>query len=100
MLLLASALVSLGVYGILVRRDLLGVLACVEVMMAGGLLMLVGLGAQAGWTVVNPSAVEGIAILVLVTVAAEAGVGFALLMNVARRRGTTQTDELVEVRDE
>ncbi len=99
-LVLAAALVSIGVYGILVRRDLLGVLASVEVMMAGGLVMLVGLGTRTGWMGAGASTIEAIGVLVLVVIAAEAGVGFALLVNVAKRRGTTQTDELVEVRDE
>jgi NADH-quinone oxidoreductase subunit K len=95
----ASALVAIGVYGVLVRRDLIGVLAAIEVMMAGALLVLVSFGSMslraAGLV---GSRVEAIGLLVLVVAAAEASVGFALLVMVAHRTGSTQLDDLREVK--
>jgi NADH-quinone oxidoreductase subunit K len=95
----ASALVAIGVYGVLVRRDLIGVLASVEVMMAGALLVLVAYGsALTRVTQAASSHVEAIGLLVLVVAAAEASVGLALVVLVARRRHTTSLDDLTEVK--
>lgn len=96
---LAAALLSLGLYGVLTRRDLIAVLASIEVMIAGSLLMLVALAsATRAGNAASPATVEAVGLLVLVVAAAEAAVGLALLVAVARRRGTTAVDELTEVR--
>lgn len=95
----SAALFSIGLYAVMIRRDLIGVLAGIEVMIAGALLLLVVLAAS-----LNPggpqgaSFVQAFGLLVLVVAAAEAAVGFALLVVLARTRGTTQVDELTEVR--
>lgn len=92
---IAMAFFSIGLYGILVRRDIVALLASIEVMMGGALVLLVGLGAS-GSPAVN---VEGISLMVLVVAAAEAAIGLALLVAVAQRLRTTRIDELREVRD-
>jgi NADH-quinone oxidoreductase subunit K len=97
LILVASVLFGVGLLGVLVRRDIIALLASVEVMLGGALVMLVGLGAsvkQGG----APVSVEGVALVVIVVAAAEAAVGLALLVAVARRRGTTRIDELDEVK--
>jgi NADH:ubiquinone oxidoreductase subunit K len=95
----ASGLVAIGVYGVLVRRDLIGVLAAMEVMMAGALLVLVTFGSivprSAG--VAGPQ-IEAIGLLVLVVAAAEAAVGLALVVLLAQRKQTTSVDDLTEVK--
>lgn len=96
--LLSCALFSLGIYGTLTRRDVIGVLASIEVMLAGPLLLLVSLAAALRPPGSAAAIVEGVGVLVLVIAATEAAVGFALLVAVARRRGTTQLDDLTEVR--
>lgn len=95
LLIVACALFSMGLYGVLSRRDIVAVLASVEVMMGGAITLLVGLSTSG----VSGQAerVEGVALLVLVLAAAEAAVGLALLVLVARRRGATRIDELTEV---
>jgi len=90
-----AALFCIGLYGVLTRRDAVGLLASIEVMLGGALVLIVALGAGAEGAV----RVEGLALMVLVVAAAEAAVGLALLVAVARRRRTTRMDELVEVRD-
>lgn len=90
----AAALFAIGLYGVLTRRDIVAVLASVEVMLGGALVLLVGLGAGGSDAV----RVEGIALVVLVVAAAEAAVGLALLVAVARRSRRTRIDELTEVR--
>jgi NADH-quinone oxidoreductase subunit K len=97
LILVACALFGIGLLGVLVRRDIIALLASVEVMLGGALVLLVGLGAsvkQAG----APVSVEGVALVVIVVAAAEAAVGLALLAAVARRRGTTRIDDLDEVK--
>lgn len=91
----ACALFSIGLYGVLSRRDIVAILASVEVMLGGALVLLVGLGAglQGG-----PLALEGVALLVIVVVAAEAAVGLTLLVALARRSRRTRVDEVTEVR--
>lgn len=89
----ACALFAIGLYGVLVRRDLIAILASVEVMIGAPLLLLVALGARLG----GGAAVESIGLLLLVLAAAEAAVGLALLVQVARVVRTTRVDELMEV---
>ena len=103
LIVLACGLFGIGLFGVLARRDTVALLASVEVMLGGPLLLLVGLGgaartvtgAQAGAQAVH---IEGIALLLLVVVAAEAAVGLALLVAVARRTRTTALEDLREVK--
>jgi NADH-quinone oxidoreductase subunit K len=93
---LACLLFGIGLCGVLVRRDVVAVLASIEVMLGGALVLLVGLGATL--RTAQPLNIQGIALMVLVVVAAEAAVGLALLVAVAREMRTTRIDELTEVR--
>jgi NADH-quinone oxidoreductase subunit K/NAD(P)H-quinone oxidoreductase subunit 4L len=92
-LVLSCALIGLGLYGALSRRELVAVLASLEVMLGGATLLLVAYGAAAP----EPSASQAIALLVLTVGAAEAAVGLALVVALVRR-GRTRTDEIREVR--
>jgi NADH:ubiquinone oxidoreductase subunit K len=92
-LVLAAALIGIGLYGVLTRRQIVAVLASVEVMLGGSTLLLVAYGAGLR----NPAAAQGYALIVLVVVAAEAAVGLALLVTLVRH-GRTRTDEITEVR--
>lgn len=97
---LFAALFSIGLYGVLARRDIIGVLASVEVMLGAATVLLVGLGSTLGpeRMVAPPASVPAIGLLVLVVIAAEASVGLALMVAVARRMGSTRIDELTEVK--
>jgi NADH:ubiquinone oxidoreductase subunit K len=92
-LVLASVLIGAGLYGVLTRRDLVAVLASVEVMLGGAILLLVAYAAG----LPTAPAGQAIALIVLAVVAAEAAVGLALLLALVRR-GRTRTDEITEVR--
>jgi NADH-quinone oxidoreductase subunit K len=96
----ACLLFCLGLYGVLTRREIVAVLASVEVMLGGATLLLVVLASS----VMGPSAggdaavaAQATAVLLLAVVAAEAAVGLALLVALVRR-GRTSADELTEVR--
>lgn len=96
---LTAAAFSLGLYGVLTRKDVIGILASVEVMLGAATVLLVGLGST-----IAPAAdgapfagIQAIGLLVIVVAAAEASVGLALLVALARRAGTTRVEELMEV---
>jgi len=95
-LVLAAALIGIGLYGVLTRRQIVAVLASVEVMLGGANLLLVAYGAGLR-TPAASAASQGYALIVLVVIAAEAAVGLALLVTLARH-GKTRTDEITEVR--
>lgn len=97
---LCLGLFSLGLYGVLVRRDLIAVLACVEIMLGSANILLVGLSRTAGTAagvVPLPQSAEAVGLLVLVVAAAEAAVGMALLLAAVRRTGRRQVEEFTEV---
>ena len=96
---LSCLLFSIGLFGVLARKDTVAILASVEVMLGGPLLLLVGLGASARAALPTAGSirVEGIALVVIVVIAAEAAVGLALLVSVAKRTRSTVLDELTEV---
>lgn len=95
---LAMGLFSLGLYGVLTRRDLVAVLASIEVMLGSATMLLVGLAAASDAVGAHQGAVEATGVLVIVLAAAEAAVGLALVMSVARRFESTRVDELTEVK--
>ncbi|HEY5516890.1 MAG TPA: NADH-quinone oxidoreductase subunit NuoK [Coriobacteriia bacterium] len=93
-LVLSCALVAAGLYGVLTRRDLVAVLASIEVMLGGASLLLVAYAAPG---VATAAAGQGYALLVLAVGAAEAAVGIALLVSLIRR-GRTRSEDITEVR--
>lgn len=104
LLLITAGMFSVGLYGVLVRRDIIGILASIEVMLAGALLLLVAAGvaasaeAGAGNAAAAGGVVQSLGLIVIVVAAAEAAVGLALLVSVAKSNRTTRLDDLTEVR--
>jgi NADH-quinone oxidoreductase subunit K len=90
---LSCVLVAAGLYGLMTRRDLVAVLASIEVMLGGASLLLVAYASTGG----TPAGGQGYALMVLAVGAAEAAVGIALLVSLVRR-GRTRTDQITEVR--
>jgi NADH-quinone oxidoreductase subunit K len=90
-LLLAGVLFALGLVGVIVRRNLLFILLCVEVMLnAAGLAFVVG-GARWG----QPDG-QVMFIFLLSMAAAEVAVGLALLLLHFGRRRTLDADQMKE----
>ncbi len=101
LLVVAMLLFSVGLYGVLTRRDLVAVLASIEVMLGSATLLLVGLGATGemiAGTQVGGGTVEATGVMIIVLAAAEAAIGLALVVAVARRFRTTRIDELTGVK--
>lgn len=91
-------LFCIGLYGVLTRRDLVAILASIEVMLGSATLLLVGLAAAGTSIGATEGSVEATGVMVIVLAAAEAAVGLALVISVARRFDTTRADELTEVK--
>jgi len=91
-------LFCVGLYGVLTRRDLVAILASIEVMLGSATLLLVGLAAAGTPVGAHEGAVEATGVMVIVLAAAEAAVGLALVISVARTFATTRVDELTEVK--
>ena len=88
---LAAAMFCLGIYGVLSRRNAIGILMGIELMLNAVILNIV-----AFWRYLNPSVVSGqvFAIIVLAVAASEAAVGLALIISIYRRRGTVVAEDI------
>lgn len=87
----AAALFCIGLYGALSRRNAVGILMGIELM-----LNAVNINLVAFWRYITPSQVTGqvFAIFVLAVAAAEATVGLALIISVYRNRHSVDVEEL------
>lgn len=87
----SAALFSIGVYGALSRKNAIGILMGVEL-----ILNAVNINLVAFWRHVAPNDVSGqiFAIVVIAIAAAEAAVGLAIVIAVYRRRRSAVVEEL------
>lgn len=90
-LILAAALFSIGMYGVLSRKNAIAILLGVELM-----LNAVNINLVAFWRYADPAEMAGQAftIIVFAVAAAEVAVGLALIISVYRRRHTVVADEI------
>jgi NADH-quinone oxidoreductase subunit K len=90
-LLLSAALFSIGLFGVMARRNAIAILLGVELM-----LNAVNINLVAFWRYLNPIQMTGqvFAIIVFAVAAAEVAVGLALVISVYRNRKTVVADEL------
>lgn len=90
-LLVAAGLFSLGLYGVLARRNAVAILMSIELM-----LNAVNINLVAFWRYLAPETVSGqmFAIIVFAVAAAEAAVGLALIISVYRNRETVIAEDI------
>ncbi len=90
-LVVAAALFCIGLYGTLSRRNAVGILMGVELM-----LNAVNINLVAFWRFLTPDRMTGqaFAIFVLTVAAAEAAVGLALIISVYRSRHTVDVEHV------
>ena len=93
-LLLAAVLFGIGLGGVLIKRNALIVMMCVELMLNAANLTFLAFARQQG-------AIGGhaIAFFIISVAAAEAAVGLAIIIAVFRTRGTVNVDEVRELRE-
>lgn len=90
-LVVAAALFSLGVYGLLVRRNIVLILLSVELMLAAVNINLVAFEA---FLVTSDAVGQVFAIFVITVAAAEVGIGLAIVLMIFRNRRSANVDEL------
>ena len=88
---LSAALFSIGLFGVLARRNAIAILLSVELMLNAVNINLVGFWRYSG--AANMSG-QVFAIIVFPVAAAEVAVGLSLIYSVYRRRNTVIADEL------
>jgi NADH-quinone oxidoreductase subunit K len=88
-LLVSVALFSLGILGILLRRNAIIMFMCIELMLNAVNLMLVAFSKMWGQT-----DAQVFVFFIMVVAAAEVSVGLAILMMLYRNMNTTSTDVL------
>ncbi|MBT3316282.1 MAG: NADH-quinone oxidoreductase subunit NuoK [Anaerolineae bacterium] len=90
-LILAAALFSIGLFGVLARKNAVAILLGVELM-----LNAVNINLVTFWRYNAPETVTGqvFAIIVFAVAAAEVAVGLALIISIYRNRNTIVADDL------
>ena len=90
-LIVAAGLFSIGLFGVLARKNAIAILMGVELM-----LNAVNINLIAFWRYNTPTEVTGLvfAAMVFVVAAAEVAVGLALVISVWRRQDIVSADEL------
>lgn len=90
-LIFAAALFSIGLYGVLSRRNAVAILMGIELM-----LNAVNVNLVAFWRYGDLASIAGqaFAVIVFAVAAAEVAVGLALVIAVYRRRETVAADEI------
>ncbi len=95
-LLLSAVLFSIGLYGVLTRRNAVGVLIAVELMLNSAALNFVLFN-----RFVAPAAVDGqiMAVFVIAVAAAEVVVGMAIFVALFRHRATIDVNRMDTMKD-
>lgn len=90
-LIVAAALFCIGLYGALARRNAIGILMAIELM-----LNAVNINLIAFWRYLTPAVVTGqmFALFIIAVAAAEAAVGLALVIAIYRSRDTVNVEEV------
>jgi NADH-quinone oxidoreductase subunit K len=88
-LVLSAVLFTLGVIGVVVRRNAIVIFMCIELMLNAVNLSFVAIAR-------NLSSLDGqvIVLLVMTVAAAEAAVGLAIIISIFRTKGTINVDEI------
>jgi NADH:ubiquinone oxidoreductase subunit K len=90
-LVLAAALFSLGIYGLLVRRNIVLVLLSLELMLNAVNINLIAFESMLS----TPEAIGQVfAVFVITVAAAEVGIGLAIVLLIFRNRRSANVDDL------
>jgi len=92
-LILAAALMVIGLFGVLTRKNLIGALMGIELMLNAVNINLIASGAICMQAILNWIGLVFVA-LIFVVAAAETAVGLALIISAYRRRKTVEVNQL------
>lgn len=93
-LVLSAVLFIIGMMGVLIRRNMLIIFMCVELMMTAVNISLVAFGWEN-----NSLRGQSFVIFTITVAAAEAAVGLAIILALSRRIATVDIDEMRTLRD-
>lgn len=93
-LLLSAVLFIIGMMGVLIRRNVIIIFMCVELMLTAANISLVAFGWEN-----NSLGGQSFAMFTIAVAAAEAAVGLAIILALARRTHTVDVDEMRSLRD-
>jgi len=93
---LSAIVFALGLYGVLTRSHVFGVLMALMLLFAAPVIALVGF-THTGMGGSRPPLGDALALFAVVAAGAEASVGIAIALLVWRRTGSADVDELIEV---
>jgi NADH-quinone oxidoreductase subunit K len=93
-LILAAVLFGIGMVGVMVRRNPLVMLMCIELMLNAVNLTFVALARKLGDDISGQTAV----FFVLVVAAAEVVVGLGIIVAILRRKPSATADDLAELK--
>lgn len=90
-LIIAAALFCIGLFGVLARRNAVGILMGVELM-----LNAVNINLLAFWRYLSSAQMGGpvFVVIVFAVAAAEVAIGLAIIISAYRRRNTVAADEI------
>jgi NADH-quinone oxidoreductase subunit K len=91
---LGAILFTIGLAGVVVKRNALIVFMCIELMLNAANLTFLAFARQSG-----SLSGHAIAFFVIAVAAAEASVGLAIVIAVFRTRGTINVDEVTALKD-
>lgn len=98
-LFVAGLMFSIGFFGVLLRRNTLLVYMCLELMLNASNLALVAFS-RYNATVDRPMLDGSVFVFFILTIAAaEVALGLAIIVQLFRKRGTIQVDELRTLKD-
>ena len=86
---LSVILFVIGVMGVMVRRNIIVILLCLELMLNAVIISFVAIARS-----LNSLDGHVIALVVLTVTAGHVAVGIAVMLNVFRTKGTTNSDEI------
>jgi NADH-quinone oxidoreductase subunit K len=90
-LMLGALLFSIGVYGVIARRNAVLVLMSVELMLNAVNINLIAFGA---WAQDKAAVGQIFALFIIAVAAAEVGIGLAIVLMIFRNRETINLDEV------
>jgi NAD(P)H-quinone oxidoreductase subunit 4L len=90
-LILSGVLFSIGLYGVIAKRNAIIILICIELMLNGVNIALIAFS-----RFITPAALTGqvFAIFVMVVAAAEVAIGLAIIISIYRHRETIDVNKI------
>lgn len=94
-LIIGALLFAIGIYGLIARRDLIGMLISAELFLAGGSINFM---AFSRFTAPNPVIGQIFTLFIMAIAAAEAAIALSIVIAVYRNYRTIETGELVDLK--